>query len=42
MKHILVPFDFSPPTIEALKFATELAKMEDADISMPASLKSLW
>lgn len=34
MKHILVPFDFSAPAIEALKFATELAKREDTDISM--------
>jgi len=34
MKHILVPFDFSPPSIEALKFAIDLARREDAEISM--------
>ncbi|HZY81001.1 MAG TPA: universal stress protein [Cyclobacteriaceae bacterium] len=32
MKRILVPFDFSPQSIEALKFATTLATKEEADI----------
>jgi nucleotide-binding universal stress UspA family protein len=34
MKHIVVPFDFSHPATEALKFAAQLATKEDADILM--------
>jgi len=39
MKHILVPFDFSPPSIEALKFAVDLAKKEGAEISTIHSIE---